>query len=763
MHRWHRLILAGYVWSAVGSAATLNLVRNGSFEETDAAGWAVGWAPWPETLAPGASVSIDENIAHTGRRSLRITHRDRSAYSRADQVVPVTPGRQVMISCWIRAADLEPVSPAGGVRLFIGRDGSGNPFRSLAPVQTRGSFPWTRCEIGPVAVGDQTRLAFLPYLHQTSGTVWYDDIEMVEVTPDMARRIEQMRVRNLLLADLSLIERCCLEADDATARAEVAAAMTRLSETADLPTAGLDRRRGPPFCPQHQDVHAILARALARRHPGRDLIVWRADPFARQPHLALPPMAADAGPIAVTALRHDTEQVALNLTNTTPAALPVRLALAGLDDAVAAVWREVIPVEVRDGILIDDALPRLPVADGEAVVVVPPGMTRQIWLELCTGDRTGRLDGTIQLRWQDRIAQMPLALHIHDLVFPEPWPLNTFNYAYLSLRPLTRGRIAVAAADLARHHINAIMPEHGSQGVPGPVLAPDGTLQPDRMDWSAFDATLATSGYAHTILVALSLKRLKAMFATVGETPPAFGSPAWEQRAVSWVQAVVAGLQSRGFGHDRVLWVPTDEPSGSSIDDALITGTMLRRADPGIRIYSNFYRAATPEEVRRLDPVIDVWAPHLDCLNDDYLPVCTARTRALWAYRVQGKDTPPASVRGAFWRLFETGVTGYSFWAYTDASPDPWDPYDTSQHDYHVVYDGDPTEMVPSKRWEAWREGVEDYALLWLLARRAAGPDLTLAALRGTISERAGAEAIAAARERLLEALTGAAEPRGDP
>jgi hypothetical protein len=25
------------------------------------------------------------------------------------------------------------------------------------------------------------------------------------------------------------------------------------------------------------------------------------------------------------------------------------------------------------------------------------------------------------------------------------------------------------------------------------------------------------------------------------------------------------------------------------------------------------------------------------------------------------------------------------------------------------VYDGDPGELIPSRRWEGWREGVEDY------------------------------------------------------
>jgi hypothetical protein len=155
----------------------------------------------------------------------------------------------------------------------------------------------------------------------------------------------------------------------------------------------------------------------------------------------------------------------------------------------------------------------------------------------------------------------------------------------------------------------------------------------------------------------------------------------------------------------------------------------------------------------------DVWAPHLDCLDETYLPVCAREGRDIWAYRVQGKGTAPASVRGAFWRLFRTGVTGYSFWTYVDASDDPWTPYDIDRHDYHVVYNGDPVEMIPSKRWEAWREGVEDYTLLWLLGKAAPPRDESGIDLPGgPVSESSSPEHIRKWRDEILNALAGAGQ-----
>ena len=746
---------AWLVCAAMVGAQGIGLVANGGFEEVDPKGWARGWKQWPATLAAGASVVVDGNISRSGTRSLRISQTRQDSYSRADQVVSVTPKKTYMISCWIRGQDLDPSPSAGGVRLFVGRNGTGHSFRSLGPGrEARGTFPWTRYEIGPVPVGEQSRLAFLPYLHKTTGTVWFDDIEIVELTPDLAQRIEQLRVRNILLRDLALVEQACREAGDKEASRQAAAMREKVSKEAALPT-DLDRRRGPPFFPLHREIHSILGAALGRRYPDQGLVPWPVDPFARQPHLICPPRAPQQGLTRIEALRNDVEQVALNLTNTTTDDIQATLSLTGSVSGLSVVWREVVPVEFGEGVFIDDALPRASLVDGKVRTNVPPGMTRQVWLEIHTGETAAALDGAIRVQWAQRTTDVPLVVRVHNLSYPAKWPIHTFSYAYLPVRTLTKDRIAVAAADLASHHINAMMPHSWVEKLPSAVFADDGMLQPGKMDWSTFDATLKYSGHANTFVFLIPPARLKLMCMPEGEDAT-FGGPVWEKRAVEWLRAVIAGLKERGVGYDRMVWSADDEPSGGTVDTVVTVGRMFRRADPKIRIYSNFYSAATPADVRRMDGVVDVWAPHLDCLDERYLPICTQRNRELWAYRVQGKRTLPSSVRGAFWRLFAVGVKGYSFWTYTDVSADPWSPYDIDRHDYHVVYSGDPAEMIPSKRWEAWREGVEDYALLWMLAQRGLGVPPGTGTDSEPVTEHTDADQIRRTRIRALQALAAA-------
>ena len=85
------------------------------------------------------------------------------------------------------------------------------------------------------------------------------------------------------------------------------------------------------------------------------------------------------------------------------------------------------------------------------------------------------------------------------------------------------------------------------------------------------------------------------------------------------------------------------------------------------------------------------------------------------------KASPYHAYRLGVWRTWKEGMTGLGFWKYNDAR---WDSTGKGPN-WAVVYRSDaadcPVEVskqelvIPSKRWEATREGVEDYTYLYLL------------------------------------------------
>jgi len=85
----------------------------------------------------------------------------------------------------------------------------------------------------------------------------------------------------------------------------------------------------------------------------------------------------------------------------------------------------------------------------------------------------------------------------------------------------------------------------------------------------------------------------------------------------------------------------------------------------------------------------------------------------IWAYECgSGKGVLPAKNRTLPWRAWRHRLDGIGFWSYAAVYGDYWDDFDLGLPDWAKVYPDPVGRPVPSKRWEAWREGLEDYLLL---------------------------------------------------
>ena len=113
----------------------------------------------------------------------------------------------------------------------------------------------------------------------------------------------------------------------------------------------------------------------------------------------------------------------------------------------------------------------------------------------------------------------------------------------------------------------------------------------------------------------------------------------------------------------------------------------------------------------------------------------TAAGKLLWTYANPvgtgpTRASPYHAYRLPVWRAWKEGMTGFSIWKYEAGR---WDSSGQGNN-WGVVYRSDaadcPAEVsrqelvVPGKRWEATREGVEDYAYLYLLKTAISGSSL---------------------------------------
>lgn len=723
-HALSFLLIATLAMAAATAEDFPNLVQNPGFDDLDADGWAAGWDIWPAVLPEEGAVSIDRD-APDGRQALRLRHEQGSSYTRAQQVVPVEPGASYFFSCLIRAEDVTPGEGGGAARLYIERPGTAG---SVAGPKLNGTFDWRRVTVGPVSFGDVSHVTIMCYLYLAAGTAWFDDVTMIRVTPAWAGRVARERGVRMVQAHADVCLAVARDAGDAVAVGELEALIRGLAPE-DMP-ASPDLRAGPPYSAAEAQMLAIMARLNARRLEGtQGLVAWQADPFAPVSHYGLVPENS-GGPATAVMGRGETEQIALNLCNLTPEAMRVRIRLEQDPGGPRLLLREAVHVQTRDERVVADPLPRPGRDDGRGTVVLPPGLIKQVWVMVDSrGVPAGRHTATLDLRSRQAHLQVPLQVEVLPVDFPAETPIVTWNYSY-ERWPLVQGRWEQARRDLAAHHINAYC--WLSDYLPWPTFDADGALQP--LDWTRLDQALADHDNIAWLLLLPNFDRPNQRELRLRDETLELGSEEWERRFILWFRAMQDGLRERGFDRDRVAWYVSDEPvSWEKVASVVTAGEIIHKADPQALVTTNPYHQASEDMLRRMDPVVDIWCPELGWATGDLLEFFREGSQILWTYQVLSRASPAFThYRRSFWDCWDRGITGHGFWCYADMTGSNWDPHDGGRTDYAVVYDGDPDELIPSVRWEAWREGVEDYTYLWMLRE-------ATEAGRGTPAQRARA------------------------
>ncbi len=193
----HRMDDAKRVWQqALGVAGwsqpelvSGSLVWDGGFEGP----FANGGFGWRGRDVEGATVEFDTQTRHAGARALRVTF-DGTAnvdLENPTQLVPVEPGRRYRFAAFLR---IERISTDSGVRFLI-RDPARPGDLSVMTPNLVGTQPWALEEMD-FTTGPQTRLIEIvlrrlpshKFDNKIQGAVWVDEVSLVPLPPQAARR-----------------------------------------------------------------------------------------------------------------------------------------------------------------------------------------------------------------------------------------------------------------------------------------------------------------------------------------------------------------------------------------------------------------------------------------------------------------------------------------------------------------------------------------------------------------------------------------------
>ena len=195
-------------------------------------------------------------------------------------------------------------------------------------------------------------------------------------------------------------------------------------------------------------------------------------------------------------------------------------------------------------------------------------------------------------------------------------------------------------------------------------------------------------------------------------------TPVWKKAYKLWLREWIEHLKNLGISYEQYAFYPVDEPglSDEHVNRLIAHGKIIREANPKAQIYTDPVGRATMEDLKNMNPYVDIWCPNRTgfLLNEgqDKLAYLKSTGKTIWTYECIGNAkhlSPIGYYRSQAWLAWHHGLTGIGFWSYSTSAADPWFVPEATL-DYLLIYQG--KGVVSSKRWEAIRDGIEDYGIL---------------------------------------------------
>lgn len=183
----------------------------------------------------------------------------------------------------------------------------------------------------------------------------------------------------------------------------------------------------------------------------------------------------------------------------------------------------------------------------------------------------------------------------------------------------------------------------------------------------------------------------------------------WQRDFLRWKDIFFAILKKNGLTEDQIYLYPYDEPYNSEmINEARLFYVWLKKVSPEIKTFVTLNNQSAFD----LHNYVDI-----SCVHSDVLPHYKYENRENWLYATKGPAKSNAIY--AYYRLLpwiatEMKMSGVGFWSLTDFGAND----DSSGNDYYGYgYNYSPIyvnahHVFSSRRWEAWRLGLQDATLL---------------------------------------------------
>lgn len=460
-----------------------------------------------------------------------------------------------------------------------------------------------------------------------------------------------------------------------------------------------------------------------------DWVCRQVDPMDILRYEDVPVVSANSLELSFYQSINETGVKAFNLTNCSDDIITFNINISPLHNNDRTIssdgifkLRRALYIRVINAGLVADPL----VLQGAKSFSINPGETIQLWLEVNSGKlSSGKYIGAFSINaigkgLQKKEQVIPISLDIADRTFFSILPFSSCNWDYVSIKNRFTSRSQSvekeAILDLEEHYANVVVINQSQI-----FKASKGMLFPEKI----------------SNLLKLRNNETKPFFLFfMGGKPHLerrfgkFRTQEWDTKFEKFLAGLRKVLFDNGLDYTRFAIYPFDETVD---DDFIYVAKAIRKFDPRLRIYANKW--ISPTELNKVKGLIDIWCPHLPDVLSNSLSFNRIRFSGnfekVWTYYsnmpvdryfAPEKTKISKQWRGdnhTFWRTMPIvavalGIEGVGFWTYQDTNRSSWNKLQLGE--YGVIYDGSknsdsnciPEAIIPSKRWEQWREGIED-------------------------------------------------------
>jgi hypothetical protein len=444
---------------------------------------------------------------------------------------------------------------------------------------------------------------------------------------------------------------------------------------------------------------------------GQGFIARRADPWRASDSVNGALFTKDEGALDLPAGGYGAFAIAVEHSEATPVELLVRVERTGeLADHIEISPFLVEFVTRADGVRLGD--PLLPLAHGE--FPLPMGETRQLWFSVKARDDAdnGVATATVMMTAKLPSGEVTREVSIPITIWrvPQGTVPSTVVWGYLDGN-LVIGKATEAVKDMLAHGVNtAVIPAWHFLPWPKPGASP---LDKEIGDYEKFNDVFRRLSGHKQFLFFLSFGADSAV-RTFGRRYEFLSEP-WKALFLAWIKEFSEKLQASGLEKKQFAFYPVDEPHPGAEHDALVgVAKLIKSVDPDLQVFTTLHLPQTLST--DVSDTVDIFQLNGAALTAEVADRLLARGKTVWSYETTGDKAadPAAFYRSQGWDAFIMKLSGFGFWSYADTGRNgtAWNDIDGDRPDPAVVYEGSAHQIISSKRWEAWREGVQDFRLL---------------------------------------------------